>query len=180
MSNRIASLFVLVAALSWATSIQACETDPFYFQLEGESKEDAQARTDAVGASFDIVGHYEREGEAFKKAERVFLAKVISKGVGTDEYGNSTMSTQVQPLIKLKGDLPTARQSLVAVPAGGMCTDVGDGTGAFASIGNLVVVFEGLPKSQYRPRSIDSFTTTEIRTVPLLDLLRKVGKDLEE
>ena len=61
-----------------------------------------------------------------------------------------------------------------------MCTDIGDGFGAFSNVGTLVVVFEGVRKTEERPRGIDSFQAKAIRIIPLLDELRKHGKDLEE
>lgn len=180
MLKRISGKVAFIAAITWAVPVLACETDPFLFQLEGESKEDAKARSEAVGASFNIVGHYNRETYAFEKAERIYLAKIVSRLDGKVTEDKWTLpSTEVEPLKALKGGLPTKRIRLEGEGAGGMCSDVGDGTGAFASTGSLVVVFEGVPKSEYRPRGIDSFTTAEIRTIPLLDLLREAGTDLE-
>jgi hypothetical protein len=159
----------------------ACEKDPFIFQLPGESVADAHERSDRVSEVLSVVEEYERETYDFKNAPIVYLARVTSKTEGNASDGVRDLpSTRVQPIAPLKGDLPSRGTTLTDQAASGMCTDVGDGEGSWAEVGKLVVVFEGLPKSQHRPRGVDSFSASPIRTVALLDLLRAHGKDLED
>ena len=180
MNQMLVRIFTL-ATFAWATPAIACTLDPFFFQLDGETKEDAEARSEAVGTSFDIVDHYNREKAAFDKAQIVFLGKVRSYTKGSYIAGKFiNPSTQVTPIVALKGEKPERDYTLIGEGAGGLCTDAGDGMAAFAQVGTLVVVFDGVPVNMYRPRGIDSFPVADIRTVPLLDLLRAQGKDLEQ
>ena len=92
----------------------------------------------------------------------------------------SDHGSQLPLIAALKGDLPKTRRVLTDEAQAGMCTDVGDGEGSLTAINKLVVVFEGLPKSEHRPRGIDSFRASSVRSVPVLDLMRAHGKDLED
>ena len=176
MINRIMA-FVVVAGVS--VPGLACEEDPFLFQLAGESLAEAQLRSDNIRDGFSAVRTFHRQTSDYDLAQRVYLAKVVSRSSGSFSP-RVQPSTTIQPIAALKGSLPTVPRTLTGTGAGGMCTDVGDGEGSWSEVGKPIVVFEGLPQSEYRPRGIDSFKAGSIRTVPLLDWLRTQGKDLED
>ena len=176
-------LVFAIPILIGSSQIRACETDPFLFQMPGETVAQANERSKQIADSFDIFEHYERELGGFDKAKSVYLGKVISRQEGTLTADKQILpSTVVRPVKSLKGPLPKGDRTLTdqAWLASGMCSDVGDGEGATADVGKLIVVFEGVPKTQYRLNGLDSFALGSIRTVPLLDLVRAQGKDLEE
>ena len=132
-------------------------------------------------ADHETVRLYNRELATFQNATTIYLGRVVARTRGSYIAGNVTdPSTTVRPIAPLKGAPASDDRVLTGEAAGGLCTDRGDGLGAFADNGDLVVVFEGLPKSDDRPRGIDSFQAKAIRTISLLDELRKHGKDLEE
>ena len=83
----------------------------------------------------------------------------------------------MQPLGSIKGDLPKQNRKL-AMTGQTSCGNRGDGDAAAASIGTLVVVFEGLPKSEWRPNGMDSIRATDARTFELLDPLYAYGKPI--
>jgi hypothetical protein len=146
--------------------------------LPGETVEQANERSERVRTDRSIVHDYERETYDYENATRIYLARVISRTSGS--WSEQTLpSTKVRPMHALKGQLPSGDQTLTDEAQSGMCSDVGDGRGAWSQVDDLVVVFEGLPKSEYRPRGVDSFRAQNIRTVELLDRLRDYGKDLE-
>jgi hypothetical protein len=154
---------------------RACQYDPFLFQLRGETEDQARARSAEIFADFRVKERLDREQHDFHSAERIYLALVVPNRLA-DTAGFP--STRVRPLSSFKGALPTEELNLVDQTLAGICTDMGDGLGVKSAAGNLVVVFEGMPKTAYRPRGVDSFQVSSIRTVALLDWLRKLGKDL--
>jgi hypothetical protein len=158
----------------------ACETDPFIIQLPGETEADAHERSDAHRSDYRRYAHYIRESRDFELATVVYLARVASKTA--PRHGNDMIrpSTEVRPVAPLKGKLPTRDQTLIDETDSGLCDDRGDGHGAWAEVGDLVVVFEGLPKSESRPRGRDSFSAKAIRTIEILDRFREIGKEIEE
>ena len=169
-----------------ATAV-ACERDTFLFQLPGESEAVAQKRSDQIDADYLVQEHFERENHDFKTATLVYLARVVSKADPVISPGLYGRSTNVRPIASFRGKLPSTNQTLRdAGEGGGMCTDIGDGRGAMSSVGDLVVVFEGIPeapKNSYgfndRTRGIDSFDVSSIRTFELLDWLLGQGKNLD-
>lgn len=180
MYLRVAAV---VAALGWGlltAPAQACELDPFLFQLPGETEAEAQERSDKILADHAVTRQYNRERDAFEKATLIYLARVASRTSGHFDPGQDGPSTRVHPLKSLKGSLPSNDRTLIYEVQPGACTDFGDGQGTISPVGTLVVVFEGLPKNRERPRGVDSFRAASIRTIPLLDLLRGYGKDLED
>ena len=87
---------------------------------------------------------------------------------------NSSMvlpAATVQPLRAIKGALPLTRRTLIDESWSGECSDRGDGLGSYGKIGNLVIVFEGLPTSTNRPKGIDSLPATDVRSSELLEAL---------
>ena len=183
------SIRVVVAiALGLASaSALACERDSFLFQLPGESGAVAEKRSDQIDADYRVQEHFERESRDFRTAKLVYLARVVSKTAPISRLGLTATSTKIRPISSFRGTLPSTERTLQdSGEAGGMCTDIGDGRGAMSSVGDLVVVFEGLPealKNAYgfndRPRGIDSFDVSSIRTIELLDWLSDQGKNLD-
>jgi hypothetical protein len=175
-----AALFFL--ALMVSQPALGCEYDPFLFQLPGETDQVAQARSERIAADASVLRHFDREKYDFEHAASIFLARVTAKAPARDAAGKLELpSTTVRPLTALKGSLPTSVMTLTDdATGGGMCTDFGDGHGAWSKVSDLVVVFAGLPKTRDRPRGVDSFDVSDIRTVELLDKLRAFGKDLED
>jgi hypothetical protein len=170
---------VLIASFYAVSAVPACacEWDPFLFQLPGETVEQASERSKKIHPDLEIVHHFHRETQDYETASVIYLARVISRKDDDRRYETSAI---VRPLHSLKGALPTRDRTLTGQAAGGLCTDRGDGTGAFGTAGDLVVVFENVPRSENRPRGVDSFPAMEIRSIDLLDKLREFGKDLED
>ena len=166
---RIACLALGIALSS--TSAMACERDPFAFKLPGETDAEAQARTSRIADDQFIANRFNREAHNLDKATYAYLARVVSRNRSTNAPDKWTPpSTIVRPLAMLKG--ASQRLDRILVDGGsGLCDDRGDGFGAHASEGTLVVVFEGLPITAERPRGIDSLLADDIRTVPMLSAL---------
>ena len=170
-----------LAILVYPSELPACSLDPFLFQLPGETVEQVKARSKQIWADFSVIHHYQREKYAFENARAIYLGRIISKLEWNYKTKPWTLpSTTVQPVAKLKGNLPSGKQVLTDEAQTGACTDYGDGHGAWGKVGDLVIVFVGLPKSRERPNGIDSFKPSDIRTVELLDALRDFGKDIED
>ena len=172
---------IVVGALTCAITTPgiACEYDSFLFALPGETEVRAQERSEKIYRDYRIIEHFEREGANYKTATAIYLAQVVGKAPGPTSDVPFQLWTTVRPVHAFKGALPKSGQKLSGHPPGGLCTDAGDGKGAFADVGDWVVVFDGVPKSRYRPSGIDSFRATDIRTIELLDAMREFGKDLE-
>lgn len=180
MKPELCVVFATVVLVVSAPA-KGCELDPFLFQLHGETVAQAKERSDSIRSDFKIVGHFERETTDWEKASSVYLGRVISADGGSYAPGHRVLpSARIQPLHALKGEAPKSQQVLTDEAQSGMCSDVGDGQASWAKPGELVVVFTGLPRDDYRPRGIDSFLAMEIRTVDLLDKLRELGKNLED
>jgi len=181
----IGVLVTLALGLVPATA-RACERDTFLFQLPGESEAVAEKRSDQIDADYRVQEHFERENRGFKTAKLVYLARVVSNAAPVSGPVPTRRLATVRPIASFRGTLPSSDRTLRDEGGSGMCTDIGDGRGAMSSVGDLVVVFEGLPealKNAYgfndRPRGIDSFDVSSIRTIELLDWLRDQGKNLD-
>lgn len=179
MHLREVAVFAAMALGLVSGPARACEFDPFLFQLPGETEAKAHERSDKILADNAVKRHFDRESYDFEKSALIYLARVFSRTAGNFASG-VLPSTRVRPMASLKGTLPPDDQTLTDEAQSGMCTDIGDGHGARSYIGELVVVFEGLPKTGERPRGIDSFQVGSIRTFELLDRLREYGKDLDD
>jgi len=185
--NRHIGASVAIAIGLGSASAQACERDSFLFQLPGESAAVAEKRSDQIDEDYRVMEHFEREDRDFKAAEFIYLARVTSRAPIVSSVGLTGSLTTIHPIASFRGTLPSSNQTLQdSGEAGGMCTDIGDGRGAMSSVGDLVIVFEGLNKklkNPYgfieRPRGKDSFDVSSIRTIELLDWLRDQGKDLD-
>ena len=159
----------------------ACETAPDISQLPGESQKEAQQRFEETHNDQWVIRRYNREAHSFEKARVIYIARVIATNRG-DGVG-AKPSSRVQPVESIRGSLPTEQRTLTEV-LGHSCSDFGDGygdgQGSAAKVGTLVIVFEGLPKSEAKPNGIDSLNATSVRTYELLDPLYKHGKDVPD
>jgi len=178
---RCAQVFGLAICIAFTAPAMACEQDPFLFVLPGESLSIAQERSKSIGSDLDIIRSYDREEYAAGNAKAIYLGRVVSSEETTYmKLPWKVPSTEVEPIKSLKGELPKGHQQLIDEAQSGTCIDYGDGHGAWAKVGDLVVVFVGLPISDARPNGIDSLMPNEIRTISLLDALRAAGRDVED
>lgn len=176
---RRCALAFTFAALAAPTL--ACESGPDLFRLPNESDKEARERFEQTHADLWVIRNYEREAANLKGASIVYLARVVaSEPWSMGKRGVPWVV--VEPLQGIKGHRPTKRLTLTTIdPGGGSCTEAGDGAAPFATVGTLVFVFEGLPKSaDYRPNGIDSLRATSVRTFELLEVLRKLGTNLPD
>ena len=171
---RISHLLLCAAISVLAQSALACETEPDFFVLPSETGKEARVRTEKTHDDQWVVRWNHEETYVFKQAPIAYIAKVVSVTKPSFGPGEITWpSSIVEPLTAIKGDMPRAPRKLVSKDTGGSCTYIGDGSGAFALVGQLIFVFEGLPKSQSYPNGIQSFGAAQARTFELLDPLAK-------
>ena len=164
---------IVFPLLSWAASSFACETEPDRFRLPGESETAAEQRFEKTDEDLWVIRSYYRETHSFEQAKRVYLARVLTS-VPMDLSGAKYVypSSVVQPLLAIKGDLPSSSKTL-AMKTPGSCDSIGYGDGVSASPGTYVFVFEGLPKTDTRPNGIDSMHANQVRTFELLEPLSR-------
>ena len=75
-------LAAVVAGLQCGPA-QACETDPFLFQLPGETEAMARERSDKIRTDHAIARQYNREKDAFESATLIYLARMNSRTAAT-------------------------------------------------------------------------------------------------
>ena len=177
ISKTFRSVVLFALASATAPAI-ACETQPDISQLPGETPNEAALRFQKTFADQSIIDAYEREKYGLDHALLIYVAKVIKADVGhfsvpLDVWPSAT----VQPLAAIKGVLPKMSRHLV-ITALTSCGLRGDGDAANAALGTIVVVFEGLPKSEWRPNGLDSIRATDARTFELLDPIYPFGKPI--
>lgn len=152
-----------------ATPAAACEQDPIYFKLPNETDLQAQDRAERIRIDRAIARSYDRETNDLENATSIYLARVVSRALPALSDGvRLPATTLVRPVKTFKGSTKSADRSLIDDGGTGLCEDRGDGSGAYADANRLVMVFEGLPETEARPRGIDSFVVEELRTKPLL------------
>lgn len=162
------------------SQLVACETAPDISQLPGETVKQAQERFAKTFSDQNVIRDYELETYSFKNATTIYIAKVVSSNrdrLKSDPERPALLATTVQPIRAIKGSLPASGRHL-SVSSQTSCGDRGDGEATLASVGTLVVVFEGLPKSDWHPNGINSLIATSARTFELLDPLLEFGKPL--
>lgn len=173
-------LYLLIVALGLGSSAVACEIEPWLFQLPGETEDDTRGRSDQIMRDGSAVRHFLREDFDLKNAQVIYIARVISNNRGQGSGAKPT--SIIEPIETISGKLPTTRRTLTEVEERG-CSNWGDGDGdgqgTGVPAGELVIVFEGLPKSKERPNGIDSLRATSVRHVQLLEPLSKHGKELD-
>ena len=150
----------------------ACETEPDFFILPGETKKQAEDRTEKTHSDQWVIRWYHEENYVTAKAPVIYIGKIVS--VVAPKFTGSEItwpSARVQPLKAIKGSLPSSARTLTSKETGGSCGFIGDGDGAWGPVGKLIFVFEGLPKSEHHPNGIQSFNVSAARTFELLDPL---------
>ena len=162
-----------LAAVFINNPARACERDPYEFRLPEETEAQAKAREKTTAYEQRLGLRFAREARAFEMASDVYVARVVRQfpsGVVAGKW--MPPRATIKPIKALKGTFkPGERELIIEADAGIACEDRGDGYAAYATVGTTVVVFEGLPVSQARPRGIDSLPASDIRTVPLLLVL---------
>ena len=159
----------------------ACEYVTWPFQLPGETEQEARNRSAKILSDQLTKAQFEREDFDLKNAQTIYIARVLStnRGQGTPAGPMSL----VEPVAAISGKTPTRARTLVEAREQG-CSNwgdgYGDGEGTGAPIGTLVVVFEGLPKTEKRPNGIDSLRATSVRRGELLERLGKYSKYFDE
>ena len=168
---------VMVGVCVASAEAQACEYDPFLFQLPGETVELAQSRSDRIMADASVLRRVDREEGAFKRASNIYLARKVA--TLNDPKTKDALIT-VRPVHSVRGSLPRGVQTLrFDYGFSGMCGSVGDGDTRHLSDGSYLIVFEGLPRNEYRRRGIFSIDVNLVQNTSLLDALRSFGADLE-
>jgi hypothetical protein len=156
----------------------ACETEPDVAALPGETPEALEARRTQIHTDQWVVRRYLREREAYKAASAIFIARVITSDLSKSNPSTTRLPPRVtvQPLHEIKGALPAAHRTLTQTEWTS-CGNHGDGDAPWATVGEIVFVFEGLPATQDRPHGIDSIRAVDARTTELLDPLYRWAKD---
>jgi len=125
-------------------------------------------RAEQIRSDGELVDRIATEKRDLEVAKAIYIGRIESRF--EDDRG-----TIVRPLKAYKGSLPTSLRSLVWVPASLCGGDISDGEGWRGQPGELVVVFEGLDQSMWRPNGIDSLLATSIRSPELLRWLEQFG-----
>lgn len=169
----------LATLLAATSSAEACEMDSGAVQLPNETTKDFEYRAGEVLSARFAELAIKREEWAYRNAPVAYFAMVKSSA-NPLESKSGFYEAEVQPKKSLKGTIPTENRKLLNPNTGGLCEDEGDGGGASGRTGSLVLVFEGLPKSESRPNGIDSFEARQVRSRTLLDAIAKyMGYDSE-
>ena len=162
---------ILAAAIAICLSAPAfaCERDPApIFKLPGETEAGAISRDERIDADPELVNRVQSERHYVATAPRIYVGEVVSRLA--DERGSI-----VRPLRAYRGKLPHSSRSLVFVPAS-LCTgDISDGEGWRGKPGELVVIFEGVGRTMWRPNGVDSLLATSIRSPELLRWIQRFG-----
>jgi hypothetical protein len=146
---------------------RACERDSLAVRLPGETSAEFEKRDNKIYADQDAARRFGQEQQAYEHAPTIFIAKVISGWV-FDKSTQGPPTAVVRPLKAIKGILPQGDVTLVEFNTGGLCSNKGDGRGAFAKEGELVIVFEGLPKHDLQPNGVYSLPASLVRSDDLL------------
>jgi hypothetical protein len=161
----------LLAAIGLCASpTWACESDlaPIS-KLPGETEAAAMARNERIEIDLQLVGRVQAERRYVEHAPKIYVGEVESRLAG--ERG-----AVVMPLKAYRGTLPHSSQNLLFTPAS-LCTgdEISDGEGWRGKPGDLVVIFEGLKPTMWRPNGVDSILATSIRSPELLRWIRQFG-----
>jgi len=166
--NRIISLAAgVVFCASWP--VFACERDPApIFKLPSETEEGALARNERIQSERELVDRVLQEQRYVESAPTIYMGRVAFRL--KDNSG-----AVVKPLRAYRGELPTLATKLLLYPAS-LCTGaVSDGEGWRGDAGELVVIFEGIEKTTWRPDGIDSLRATSVRSPELVRWIEQFG-----
>lgn len=176
IDRRLPISIALVLGTSPAPA-QACEYEPYLFQLPGETTDAAEDRSSRILSDNAILRRSGRENDAFKKAVNIYLARKVET---IADAGTHARISVVRPVGAIRGVAPESDQRLRDESISGRCATIGDGDISDLPKGSYVVVFDGLPHDDFRPRGIDSFSVDSLRNGDLLEAVAKFGKDPEE
>ena len=179
---RRAILAAALAGTMMSGTASACERDPYEFKLPEETGAQAKAREKKTSDEQRVGVLFDREMRAFETATSIYVGQVVRQSPAGSVAGKWSPPRTVIRLAKAVKGTPNLRERelISEADAGGWCEDRGDGYAAYAPVGTTVVVFEGLPVTQRRPRGIDSLMASQIRTAPLLLVLMSLyGPELQ-
>jgi len=165
--------FILALSMTaYSSPALACERDPTHAsisRLPGETEEAAISRYSQIDHDIRLVDRVQTERRYVEHAPEIYLAEVVSRLDG--ERG-----AVVKPLKAFRGRLPQSPMDLVFVP-GSLCTgdEISDGEGWRGKPGELVVIFEGLKRTMWRPNGVDSLLATSVRSSALVRWIQQFG-----
>jgi hypothetical protein len=166
----LARLLVGAFLVACTSPSLACDNYPDLPPLPGEPAEANRARNDRLYESLSVIGHYEAQKDAFKKAARIYLARVLQRE--SLSPGTPLFSIRVEPVHEIKGKAPPpgARLSDVGYNS---CGRWGGGEATNALAGEWVIVFEGLPKGERNPQGVYSIRADDALISGLLEQVEK-------
>jgi hypothetical protein len=166
---KVARVAVLVLAFCASWPAFACERDPApIFRLPSETEEAAVARNERVQSDRELVDRVLLEQRYVERAPTIYMARVAFRL--KDNSG-----AVLKPIKAFRGELPASSTKLLLYPAS-LCTGaVSDGEGWRGDPGELVVIFEGVEKTVWRPDGIDSLRATSVRSPELVHWIEQFG-----
>ena len=163
------SYLALCISMSVSSSAMSCEIDTPTAWLPGMSREQAEKRRRAIYDAYFKVRDEARTEALVAEAKVIYLARVIRSEPIDEKF---QFSSTVQPVKPITGSMPKSTIFLIGAPDS--CGNpTGDGFGAQGKVGELVVVFEGVGKTQARPRGRDSVRMVSVLTGSLLDSVQE-------
>jgi hypothetical protein len=159
------SCFAAVLIAMVATPSKACEIDTPTDWLPGFTKEHVEERSYEILRAGTHIRQYARIESMMSRAHTIYLARVEKSDQNVDNFNFSTTLETLKPI---KGKV-TGRRTLRGTSPDSCGNAYGDGDGAYAKVGELVVVFEGVETDETRPRGIDSVRMIEVHYGSLLD-----------
>jgi hypothetical protein len=159
---------------AWATPVLACDDSPYLPILPGETKAAFNERFDRTWMDLRVVQRFQQQRRMLANAGSVYLGKVIDQ---RDLQSNHLLHVvRVEPVYIIKGKPRKTVRTLTDTSLTS-CGPKGDGGATYARLGDWVFVFEGLPRSDWRPRGYDSILARDAVTDELIAALWKVGAD---
>ncbi len=180
-SSAFFGAFTILSCSFAVTPAHACGYVTWPFQLPGETEQGARERSAQILSDQRTNARIAREDFDLKNSLTIYIARVLSNNRA--QGIRIRPKSIVEPVEAISGRLPSIARTLIEVESNS-CSNwgdgYGDGEGTAASVGSLVVIFEGLPKSANRPNGIDSLRATSVRRAELLERLSKYGKEFDE
>lgn len=166
-----AALWLAVAPLA-AAPTSACVFPPPPLQLPDETIEQWKARAAEEIERGRVASLKEAEVRDFDAAKRVYLARVVkSEEVSTSDlpYGRRTA---LKPLAAIKGVLPVGNVTLKTTVMTS-CGPESDGSGVWAPVAALAIVFEGVEPYGFRNLTVSSLLIEEVQDTRIAGPARK-------
>ncbi|MCJ7421738.1 hypothetical protein [Sphingomicrobium astaxanthinifaciens] len=177
--TRVRTCLAALAALALAEPALACSIDELPIpRLPLESEAEHRARVERIGDNDTLLMAYRQQLSAFERADDVWIGRITRSAPWTEMHypPSDARRATIAPLVRVKGALPGAPVTLEAYWSGGMCTPGGDGAGALAAVGELVVVMRAPGKAREGAANAPSYTSFEARQVVLEELLRALDR----